>query len=215
MTRTGARAAALSELLEVAGFAASDSPPRPKISDLPESISVRIDEVYRALDGNPDALRRARPGAFDLCVATAAEPLIIELDEEQHFNRYRAATLDFPWAEVLPWSAAYRDYSRLHEADLARKFISGGRWTNDSAPRFFGAASAPGDFTGVGSPRWRQRAFYDVVKDLLPGIRLARIAVFDVVDGRSVNTILRSKDHSAAAAIRRLVESRTHSWTTS
>lgn len=66
----------------------------------------------------------------------------------------------------------------------------------------------------MGSLRWRQRAFYDAVKDLLPVIQLARIAVFDVVDGRSVNTILRSKDHSAAAALRRLIESRTHSWTT-
>jgi hypothetical protein len=215
MTRTGARAAALSELLEAAGLAASDSPPRPRITNLPDSVSARIDEVYRALEGNPDALHKARPGAFDLCVSTAAGPLIVELDEEQHFNRYRATTLALPWAESLPWASAYREYSRFHEADLARKFISGGRWTNNSAPRFFGAASAPGDFTGVGSPRWRQRAFYDVVKDLLPGISLARIAVFDVVDGSSVNTILRSKESSAAAALRRLVESRTHSWSTS
>lgn len=215
MTRTGARATALSELLEAGGLVASESPPRPKINDHPDAVSARIDEVYWALDGNTDEPHQARPGAFDLCVATASGRLIIELDEEQHFNRYRAATLAFPWAEMLPWAGAYRDYSRIYEADLARTFISGGRWTNNSAPRFFGAASAPGDFTGVGSPRWRQRAFYDAVKDLLPGIRLARIVVFDVVDGRSVETILRSKDHSAAAAIRRLVESRTHSWPTS
>lgn len=53
-------------------------------------------------------------------------PVVIELDEEQHFNHYRAATLRFSWAEELPWTSAYRDYSRLHEPDLARKFVSGG-----------------------------------------------------------------------------------------
>lgn len=214
MTRTGARAAVLSELLTAAGLAVSETPARPRINDLPEHAATRISAVYRALDGNLDALSQARPGGFDLCVETAAGPLIIELDEEQHFNRYRTATLDFSWADELPWSPAYRDYSRIHEADLAKNFISGGRWTNASAPRFFGPASAPGDFTGVGSPRWRQRAFYDAVKDLLPEIQLARIAVFDVVDGRSVNATLRSADRSAAAALRGLIESRTHSWST-
>lgn len=214
MTRTGARAATLSELLEAGGLTATERPPRPRIDDVPNAVSIRINDVYRALNGNPGVLHQAQPGAFDLCVSSTAGALIVELDEEQHFNRYRATTLSFPWSDALPWAGAYRDYSRIHEADLARKFISGGRWTNASAPRYFGTASAPGDFTGVGSPRWRQRAFYDAVKDLLPGIRLARIAVFDVVDGRSVEAILRSKDHSAAVAIRRLVESRIHAWPT-
>ncbi len=214
MTRTGARAAALSELLEAGGLTAAERPPRPRINEVPGVARTRIEDVYRALNGNPNLLHQAKPGAFDLCVSTTDGPLIVELDEEQHFNRYRATTLSFPWAEAFPWVSAYRDYSRVHEADLARKFISGGRWTNASAPRYFGTASAPGDFSGVGSPRWRQRAFYDAVKDLLPGIRLARIAVFDVVDGRSVEAVLRSKDHSAGAAVRRLVESRIHSWPT-
>lgn len=212
MTRTGARAATLSELLETVGLSPAERPPVPRISELPEAVGLWIEDVYRALGGNVNVLHQARPGAFDLCVSTAAGPLIVELDEEQHFNRYRATTLSPPWAEALPWARAYRDYSRIHEADLARKFISGGRWTNNSAPRFFGAASAPGDFTGVGSPRWRQRAFYDSVKDLLPEMRLARISTFDVVDGRTVDSLLRTKDSSAAAAIRGLVEARTHSW---
>jgi hypothetical protein len=170
--------------------------------------------VYLDLGGALEHLDRARPGSFDLAVATESGPLIIELDEEQHFNRYRVATLSFAWADSLPWVDAYRNYSRVHEAELARRFVSGGRWTNASAPRFFGQASAPGDFTGVGSPRWRQRAFYDAVKDLLPGVRLARLAVFDDVDGRSLNTVLRAQDVSAADHVRVLIESRTHSWTT-
>lgn len=127
MTRTGARAAALSDLLTAAGVAACQPPPRPGVNDLVGTAGARIGEVYRALGGNVDVLSQARPGAFDLCVSTDTGPLIIELDEEQHFNRYRVATLDFSWADELPWTGAYREYSRHHEADLAKKFISGGR----------------------------------------------------------------------------------------
>jgi hypothetical protein len=45
--------------------------------------------------------------------------------------------------------------------------------------------SQPGDFTGVGAPRWRQRAFYDSVKDALNNRQLARVSVYDTTPGRT------------------------------
>lgn len=64
-------------------------------------------------------------------------------------------------------------YSREHEARLLPGWGTGKRWTNPSAARFLGEPNVPGDFTGVGAPRWRQRAFYDALKDALAGRRLA------------------------------------------
>jgi hypothetical protein len=40
-----------------------------------------------------------RPGAWDLVFA---DGLVVELDEELHFNRYRAQSLQNEWATDLP-----------------------------------------------------------------------------------------------------------------
>jgi hypothetical protein len=172
----------------------------------------RIRQVYDDLAGIPGQFDRARPGSFDLAFDTEAGQLVVELDEEQHFNRYRAITLSRPWAAQLPWARTYVGLSAAHEAQLVRHWRSGRRWTNESAPRFFGPASPPGDFSGVGSPRWRQRAFYDAFKDLMPAIHLARVSVHDELAGRALNVILRSGDLTTASRVRAYVESRAHSW---
>jgi hypothetical protein len=49
------------------------------------------------------------------------------LDEDLHFHRYRGITLDAPWAELLPWTVAYRQYVRDGER---RAGIGGRRWTS-------------------------------------------------------------------------------------
>lgn len=49
----------------------------------------------------------------------------------------------------------------------------------------FGEGGAAGDLLGAGSPRWKQRAFYDFVKDLAPlcaNISVARLAIWDLVE---------------------------------
>jgi len=59
-----------------------------------------------------------------------------------------------------------------------------GYWTNKSAEKQFGPAGPNGILEGDGAPRWKQRAFYDMVKDmasLVYGIALARISVWDKV----------------------------------
>jgi len=212
MTKAGARADALNALLGAAGWASTPPPPRPRICDLtPDGLS-RIRQIYDDLAGIPEQFEHARPGSFDLAFDTGDGKLIVELDEEQHFNRYRTITLSRPWAAQLPWTTTYVAYSAAHEAQLVRRWRSGRRWTNESAPRFFGVASPPGDFSGAGAPRWRQRAFYDAVKDLMPAIRLARVSVHDELEGRALNVILRSGDLTTAALVRAHVEARAHTW---
>lgn len=133
------------------------------------------------------------------------------MDEEQHFNRYRAATLDATADLDLPWARAYQAYSRDHEARLLPGWGTGKRWTNPSAARFFGTPSTPGDFTGVGAPRWRQRAFYDSIKDTLINRRLARISVYDTLHGQgTVETLLRRPDPTVTGELQALIATRTH-----
>ena len=91
--------------------------------------------------------------------------------------------------------------------------IVGGRWTTQSAETQFGASAPPGELSGPGSARWRQRAFFDFVKDLAPlacGLPMARIAIWDRVAFGSVSmTLGHALDEVAAApAIARLIESR-------
>jgi hypothetical protein len=169
-----------------------------------------IRSLYDLLEGHPDHFDGIRPGGWDLAFNTPDGLLLLELDEEQHFNRYRALTLGATADLGLPWTLAYQAHSRDHEHRLLPGWGTGQRWTNPSAARFFGSPSTPGDFTGVGAPRWRQRAFYDATKDTLTGRRLARISVHDIViTGSAVETLLRHPDPTAATGLQVLIATRT------
>lgn len=111
--------------------------------------------------------------------------MLVELDEELHFNRYRAATLDCSWSAELPWNAAYKRFCGKHEARRIKSGCWGERWINASTSRMF-AGGAPKDLE-AGSPRWRQRALYDAMKDAAAAttgdLKLARVSIYDTIDG--------------------------------
>lgn len=210
MVATGARVRALAALLS-ANWTQVSPPPVPRLADLPESTQRRINAIYDTLGGSPDHFERIRPGGWDLAFETAEGPLLVELDEEQHFNRYRATTLAETSDLALPWAATYRVYCEEHEQRLLPGWGTGKRWANPSAARFFGDPSKPGDFEQVGAPRWRQRAFYDATKDVLTGRRLCRISVYDALaDGRTVESVLRRPDPATSGALQGLVLGRLH-----
>lgn len=151
---------------------------------------------------------------WDMVVNGAA----VELDEELHFNCYRALTLDAPWYDSLPAfpRETYRRYCINGEAACLQAGGFGGKWTNPSAERQFGSAGLARDLAGPGSPRWRQRAFYDTVKDLSPftiGVMVVRVAIWDeiVVDGvtHTVHQALASPSEVVRAALLELVGRRT------
>jgi hypothetical protein len=140
--------------------------------------------VYKALGG----IRRdppSRPGHWDTQLGAVA----VELDECLHFNRYRALTLESPFYEgcrsfpvdlYLIWCA------ELEERCTAAGSY-GGKWTNHSCEAQFGPAAPKGDLSGNGSPRWKQRAFYDCFKDMAAkklGLSVVRLSVHETIELR-------------------------------
>jgi hypothetical protein len=173
MGRVSRRARHLHDLLRRHGYVAelegSFSAPRPGIPDLPEPIAGQAIEVYRALAVGPAAdperpLPMFRPDSWDLRV----EEVLVELGEERHFNRYRSKTLAVSAYEQLTTfpTVVYRALCKAHESDCLASAGYGGYWTNSSCTAMFGDAGPTGELAGKGAPRWKQRAFYDHLKDL-------------------------------------------------
>jgi hypothetical protein len=141
----------------------------------------------------------------------------VELDECLHFNRYRDITLKSPSYARLPAFplSLYRRYSLEHEAECAKAGGYGGKWSNTSSERQFGAASELRDLSGDGSPRWKQRAFYDFVKDLSPILVetiVVRVAIWDsIIDRgctRMVGEVLCAPSEASSGALAALVKQR-------
>jgi hypothetical protein len=150
-------------------------------SFLSRDHSHALEQVYRRLGGQQEDYP-IDAGVWDIEVDGVA----LELDEERHFNRYRTVTLEssiYRYSETFPWDV-YREYCLLHEPTCLRSARHGGYWTSASSERQFGPAEKPGILEGRGSPRWRQRAFYDFLKDIavLTGpFRMSRISIWDTV----------------------------------
>ena len=99
MVHTGARAGVLGAALLEAGFdVAAQGSPAPRLDVLPADLCAAVVALYRELGGQQEQ-PVLRPGGWDLALAGG---VVIELDEELHFNRYRARTLAEPWARNLP-----------------------------------------------------------------------------------------------------------------
>lgn len=139
--------------------------------------------VYRSLGGRSTSLPApGRRSAWDVCTGDT----YIELDEEQHFNRYRFVTLQSSvYKEILSFPIeTYKQFCTQYESDCLRKASRGIYWSSPSTVDQFGAGSSPGDLRGNGSPRWKQRAFYDYIKDLfslISGQEVVRLSIWDMV----------------------------------
>lgn len=183
MVKTGARAKELERLLTHLGHRPVPSRTGPRIDDLSPERQDHVIRLYREL-GGASASPRLRPGAWDLAFDG---DLLVELDEELHFNRYRRVTLAPSWTADLPWRDDYLNLTSQHEADCLAAARWGKRWTSASCEAMFGPADPPGTFTSGGAPRWKQRALYDAMKDAaaheMSSTRVARLATVDVVAG--------------------------------
>jgi hypothetical protein len=160
--------------------------------------------LYRALGGHA-AQPSFAPGSWDMSFSGG---LLVELDESFHFNRYRSFTLENDWADGLPWQDPYREYSRQWERYSG---TGGRRWSNESAKRMFGGADPGGVFGEFGAPRWKQRALYDAMKDIFAAtgeVRLARVSIYDSIDGIALDDILYRKARVPAEWVAALVTAR-------
>jgi hypothetical protein len=142
---------------------------------------LEIENVYKRLGGilpSPPLNLRRWDMEFD--------GIAVELDEYLHFNRYRGLTLKSAIYECLPHFPldAYKRFcSERGEKCLAAGGY-GGKWSNISTQAQFGPPSPPRDLSGNGSPRWKQRAYYDFVKDASPlmiGVKVVRVALWDML----------------------------------
>jgi hypothetical protein len=182
---------ALARLLSGAGTVSDKTLRFPIGDDIAGSgFKSEVAHVYRTLGGLlPSVPLNLRSWDMEF------DGIAVELDECLHFNRYRGTTLmsaiyaDLPHFPLL----TYRHYCSEHEESCIRAGSYGGKWSNMSSVAQFGVASPQKDLTGNGSPRWKQRAFYDFIKDLSPlliGVFVVRIAVWDTaVDGGRTRTV--------------------------
>lgn len=204
----GAQQDRLGEILRTLGFSEADKPPSPKLTAMSPDARGQVMELYRALGGvHPDP--PLTTGPWD---SAYSGDLIVELDESAHFNRYRATTLEPEWSQQFPWRSAYITYTTAFEDVCLKERGWGGYWTNDSAELQFGPPGANGELDGAGSPRWKQRALYDAMRDItaLQGdVRLVRLSVYDDLGGVPLGSVLSDRAALDANAIRRLIDERT------
>jgi hypothetical protein len=131
----------------------------------------RVSRIYSELTGLtlPEVMRCVERRSVDaVLLQNGYLPRILEVDEKQHFNEFRAATLkhygDAPVAfDIKAWVAASK----------AKKKLEGGGFAKAKPPLF-------PDLNG----RHRQRAFRDALCDLIPPLHgfapTLRIADFEV-----------------------------------
>lgn len=152
-------------------------------------LDTEIATIYRRL-GGVGAAARVAPGGWDM----PTDPFVVELDEQRHFNRFRRATLDSAVYDSNPIfdTDEYRRFCDDHEADCLRSAKHGGYWATPVSNREFGESGPLGVIDGLGPSRWRQRAFYDFVKDAWASatrLPMLRLAVWEAVDGEPQLTL--------------------------
>jgi hypothetical protein len=147
------------------------------------------------------------------------DEIAVELDEYLHFNRYRALTLKSDIYNILKRFPLkeYSEYCIKYEGDCLDVGNWGGKWSNSSCEKQFGSPSSKGDLSGNGAPRWKQRAFYDFVKDISPliiGVSVARISIWDTITLNDrklfVKDILNENVVEAGTELYKLLRKRVH-----
>lgn len=198
----------LADALQSLGLQPGGARAVPRLPGLSEPAASWVMAAYRQLGG---ALRSPilRPSGWDIQTTSG---LIVELDEEQHFNRYRAETLQVEWAVDLPWRADYLRYCAEYERVALKGHSGAGFWTSAGSTRQFGPAGSRRDLEGAGSPRWKQRALYDAMRDSLAAtgtVSLARLSVHDRLGSVRLGDALRGSALLDLLELRKLVIKRT------
>ena len=170
------------------------------------SFDDEIKSVYSKLGGIMDSYPTSFRG-FDIC----CKDFIVELDEEQHFNRYRLATLDSSiYTGFRGFNInSYKKFCVNFESECLSKADNRKYWSSDSTTSQFGDSSSPGILTESGSSRWKQRAFYDYLRDVgsvMGAYKLVRISIWDKVGGVLVKDILDKKMQNMYGGLKQLIE---------
>lgn len=170
---------------------------KPKIKKEEVFLSPYYNEllrVYKKLGGILDEIPNQYT-RFDIITTEG----IIELDEERHFNQYRKTTLSSRIYQNLNnfETKEYKSLCQTKETACWNASNYRGNWTTSSSEKQFGISNLEGNLMGPGSARWKQRAFYDFMKDSLnlifPEIKLVRISIYETIGGKTIHEILNKK----------------------
>lgn len=165
-----------------------------RLSDAELQVSGYYDEiiaVYRRLGG---ILPKApvNVGSYDI----DTPDFIIELDEENHFNRYRLSTLD-SYIYTHNGNICLESYKKFCKSFEGRCLTYGKYAKNDSTEKQFGSSPVDAELSTVNRTRWKQRAFYDFIKDitsLVCDVPVLRISIYDVYKGYTVESLLNGRN---------------------
>jgi hypothetical protein len=170
---------------------------KPKIKKEEVILSPYYNEllkVYKQLGGILDEIPNQYT-RFDVITTEG----IIELDEERHFNQYRNTTLNSMIYQNLNnfETEEYKSLCQTKETACLNASNYGRYWTTPSSEKQFGISNLEGNLMVPGSARWKQRAFYDFMKDSLnlifPEIALVRISIYETIEGKTIHEILNKK----------------------
>ena len=142
--------------------------------------------VYRIL-GGVLSMPPIRVGKYDIDTAN----FIIELDEENHFNRYRLSTLDSPIYANNP-NIDVEQYKKFCKNYEDRCLTYGKYAKNDSTEKQFGYCELDGNL-GDSRSRWKQRAFYDFIKDItsiVKNVPIIRISIYEKYKGLTIEKLI-------------------------
>lgn len=96
----------------------------------------------------------------------------------------------------------------MNEEQCLKSASWGNNWRTNSSDKLFIVSGDNGDLSKNGSSRWRQRAFYDFIKDLISVVRkvpVLRVSIYDNYNGNTVNEMLIKKDiHNLRAFLKHL-----------
>lgn len=170
---------------------------KPYQDDFYRSIhNEEIDNVYRILGGKQNKYPTNYRGYDIIC-----KNFILELDEERHFNRYRLLTLNsniYNNKKYFDYEL-YRIYCKDKEYECKIAASWGRNWKTDSSDKQFGESNIEGCLESNGSSRWKQRAFYDYLRDIsfyISGIPIIRVSIWEKMDeGNIIDNILSCKNN--------------------
>lgn len=202
----GERQALLKSLAEDIYDNSSIKTPKISIFEIEYSgLISEVERIYYALGGTSEQVP-LNYGAWDILL----KDFYIELDEERHFNRYRFETLTSSiYEDYSNFSVSnYREYCLMNEEQCLKSASWGNNWRTNSSDKLFIVSGDNGDLSKNGSSRWRQRAFYDFIKDLISVVRkvpVLRVSIYDNYNGNTVNEMLIKKDiHNLRAFLKHL-----------
>lgn len=159
----------------------------PSLMLFDDDLNKEVRRVYTNLDGRMSEIPfRFKKYDIDL------KDFIIELDEQEHFNRFRLQTLESPvYKHCHNFDVAkYREFCEKYESNCR---TYGQYWESDSTKKQFSSSEVNGQW---GASRWKQRAFYDFIKDVysvITTIPIIRISIYERCDGKTIDDLIRDR----------------------